>query len=349
MPRFDSSLGILTRKFTALVQVRFGDSENVSLLPLLNSASHHHIPSLLVASSVTPILQGSVSGSIDLNDAAVQLGVQKRRLYDITNVLEGINLIEKRSKNVIAWKGVEMAAQNLDVTAPRAALELEQVRKEVGTYYEEEAMLDYWIGKLEDLAANAPASLYCTPSDIVNAMNVAEAPKTLPGSKTLISTEPNGESNLTMFAVNAPHGSVVQVPYRPKLSNGEPRKNRRLFISSDPDVALALKDGPVEPKKRGRPPKSTTEPPAKRARQLHIYMLPTAIDHVGRLTSHGARELPEHPLLAEGNYGLGTMFGASDEDGFIWDYTPALTRDEGVSNFFPDYEPPNEATEEAEV
>lgn len=31
---------------------------------------------------------------------------QKRRIYDITNVLEGIGLIEKRSKNVIQWKYV---------------------------------------------------------------------------------------------------------------------------------------------------------------------------------------------------------------------------------------------------
>jgi len=41
--------------------------------------------------------------SIDLNNAATQLGVQKRRIYDITNVLEGINLIEKKSKNMVAW------------------------------------------------------------------------------------------------------------------------------------------------------------------------------------------------------------------------------------------------------
>ena len=30
--------------------------------------------------------------------------VQKRRIYDITNVLEGIGLIEKKSKNNIQWK-----------------------------------------------------------------------------------------------------------------------------------------------------------------------------------------------------------------------------------------------------
>lgn len=30
---------------------------------------------------------------------------QKRRIYDITNVLEGIGLIEKRSKNSVQWRG----------------------------------------------------------------------------------------------------------------------------------------------------------------------------------------------------------------------------------------------------
>lgn len=37
--------------------------------------------------------------------AADSLAVrQKRRIYDITNVLEGIGLIEKKSKNSIQWK-----------------------------------------------------------------------------------------------------------------------------------------------------------------------------------------------------------------------------------------------------
>jgi len=42
--------------------------------------------------------------SVDLNDAAIKLNVQKRRIYDITNVLEGIGLIEKTIKNKIKWK-----------------------------------------------------------------------------------------------------------------------------------------------------------------------------------------------------------------------------------------------------
>ena len=45
---------------------------------------------------------------VDLNDAAVQLRVQKRRIYDITNVLEGIGLIEKTIKNKIKWVGADI-------------------------------------------------------------------------------------------------------------------------------------------------------------------------------------------------------------------------------------------------
>jgi len=45
-------------------------------------------------------------GVLDLNHAAEVLHVQKRRIYDITNVLEGIGLIEKKSKNNIQWKYV---------------------------------------------------------------------------------------------------------------------------------------------------------------------------------------------------------------------------------------------------
>ena len=40
-----------------------------------------------------------------MNEAVDKLAVQKRRIYDITNVLEGINLIKKGGKNHIRWNG----------------------------------------------------------------------------------------------------------------------------------------------------------------------------------------------------------------------------------------------------
>lgn len=39
------------------------------------------------------------------------LKVQKRRIYDITNVLEGIGLIKKGGKNYIKWNGADATAR----------------------------------------------------------------------------------------------------------------------------------------------------------------------------------------------------------------------------------------------
>lgn len=50
------------------------------------------------------LLHASPDGVLDLNEAAETLHVQKRRIYDITNVLEGVGLITKASKNHIRWK-----------------------------------------------------------------------------------------------------------------------------------------------------------------------------------------------------------------------------------------------------
>uniref|UniRef100_A0A8C4WKT0 E2F transcription factor 1 n=1 Tax=Gopherus evgoodei TaxID=1825980 RepID=A0A8C4WKT0_9SAUR len=58
------------------------------------------------------LLSQSPDGVVDLNWAAEVLKVQKRRIYDITNVLEGIQLITKKSKNNIQWLGSQSAVGN---------------------------------------------------------------------------------------------------------------------------------------------------------------------------------------------------------------------------------------------
>lgn len=51
------------------------------------------------------LLQKAPNQTLDLNVAVQELNVQKRRIYDITNVLEGIELIKKGGKNHIRWNG----------------------------------------------------------------------------------------------------------------------------------------------------------------------------------------------------------------------------------------------------
>ncbi|PIK54944.1 hypothetical protein BSL78_08153 [Apostichopus japonicus] len=75
--RYETSLGLLTKRFVSL-------------------------------------LRAAPDGVLDLNQAAEQLSVQKRRIYDITNVLEGIKLISKRHKNNIEWKGASSCVSAQD-------------------------------------------------------------------------------------------------------------------------------------------------------------------------------------------------------------------------------------------
>ncbi|KAM4650327.1 transcription factor E2F1 [Amazona ochrocephala] len=72
------------------------------------------------------LLSQSPDGVVDLNWAAEVLKVQKRRIYDITNVLEGIQLITKKSKNNIQWLGSQAT-----VGAPGRHRRLEQELREL--------------------------------------------------------------------------------------------------------------------------------------------------------------------------------------------------------------------------
>ncbi|XP_071766297.1 transcription factor E2F2 [Centroberyx gerrardi] len=57
----------------------------------------------LLTKKVVGLIAESPDGVLDLNWATEVLEVQKRRIYDITNVLEGVQLIRKKSKNNIQW------------------------------------------------------------------------------------------------------------------------------------------------------------------------------------------------------------------------------------------------------
>ncbi|XP_012717455.2 transcription factor E2F1 [Fundulus heteroclitus] len=85
------------------------------------------------------LLSQSADGVVDLNWASQVLDVQKRRIYDITNVLEGIQLISKKSKNNIQWLGNRIDASLVS--------RHEELQREVCDLTEAEEQLDDLISK----------------------------------------------------------------------------------------------------------------------------------------------------------------------------------------------------------
>ncbi|XP_029975527.1 transcription factor E2F1 [Salarias fasciatus] len=85
------------------------------------------------------LLSQSADGVVDLNWASQVLDVQKRRIYDITNVLEGIHLISKKSKNHIQWLGNRIDAAQVS--------RYKELQREVCDLTKAEEQLDELISK----------------------------------------------------------------------------------------------------------------------------------------------------------------------------------------------------------
>merc|ERR1712130_79541 len=156
----------------------------------------------LLTTRFVNLLQEAEDGILDLKKAADTLNVrQKRRIYDITNVLEGIGLIEKRNKNCIKWKGA-VAGENTQEASERLTL----LQDELNRLDQHERLLDQhtaWAGQsirniMEDESNIRLA--YATHEDIA----------------ACCPTE-------TVLAVRAPSGTQLEVP-RPEVEIGGRRK-----------------------------------------------------------------------------------------------------------------------------
>ena len=87
------------------------------------------------------LLRNSPNGMIDLNEAVKLLKVQKRRIYDITNVLEGIGYIQKFAKNTI-----KLIDQHSDEGLDS---KIEGQKQSLQTLIQDEHQLDTDIGDLQ--------------------------------------------------------------------------------------------------------------------------------------------------------------------------------------------------------
>jgi len=148
-------------------------------------------------------------GVIDLNEASKTLDVQKRRIYDITNVLEGIGLIEKRSKNRIHWLGS-------GISSPEDRPKIDYLKQEIEILKEEESELDGNLRgrqlELKELVDNPSSSKFAfvTHDDIRN----------LPSM-----------TGQTLIAIKAPTGTRLEVPDPDEGISG--KRRYQIFLRSE--------------------------------------------------------------------------------------------------------------------
>ncbi|XP_030569014.1 transcription factor E2F2 [Drosophila novamexicana] len=88
------------------IQQQQQQSTQTSQTPQPHSQQQRSVGSLVLLTQKFVELMKQNGGSIDLKEATKILDVQKRRIYDITNVLEGIGLIDKgRHCSLVRWRG----------------------------------------------------------------------------------------------------------------------------------------------------------------------------------------------------------------------------------------------------
>ncbi|NXS63962.1 E2F2 factor, partial [Brachypteracias leptosomus] len=214
--RYDTSLGLLTKKFIR-------------------------------------VLSESPDGVVDLNRAAEVLEVQKRRIYDITNVLEGIQLIRKKSKNNIQWMGTGIF-EDTAVTAKQQTL-----RGEVAELARTERTLDQLLqdsggsvgmGGLSHPAgspsfsytSSLPTLAYVTHQDLRSISNFQEhtviAVKAPP--ETQLEVPDLSEDNLQLYlkSTNGP----IEVYLCPEIIEESPTKDHSI-----PSTATSPQDHIVPP------------------------------------------------------------------------------------------------------
>jgi len=217
--RYDSSLGILTKRFVYLLR---------------RASTHGTLEN-------GTFIGNKDEGTLDLNAAAKELNVQKRRIYDITNVLEGIGLIQKRSKNNIAWVGdgpnckkrngsigspPKIVRRNgLEVVTPTMTQRQEEKNliEEVGSMKNEEAELDRYISYMSGLVKSYSSS--ASPD-----RGLQNGNPWMYVLKDEITSIPTFKED-TVVAIKAPPGTTLDVP-DPDEAMHQGRRRFQMYLKS---------------------------------------------------------------------------------------------------------------------
>ncbi|XP_068168639.1 transcription factor E2F4 isoform X2 [Antennarius striatus] len=184
--------------------------------------SRHEKSLGLLTTKFVTLLQEAKDGVLDLKAAADTLAVrQKRRIYDITNVLEGIGLIEKKSKNSIQWKGVGPGCNTREIADKLIELkaELDDLAVREHELDQQRVWVQQSIKNVTDDSNNSPMA-YIKHEDLCGAFK--------------------GD---TLLAIRAPIGTQLEVPIPESVLNGQRKYQIRLKSSAGPiEVLLVNKD-----------------------------------------------------------------------------------------------------------
>lgn len=71
--------------------------------------------------------EGNSPNIIVLDKVTEELQVERRRLYDIINIMESLNVVSKNKKNIYEWKGLKRAVETLNNIHNR--FEIEEAEK----------------------------------------------------------------------------------------------------------------------------------------------------------------------------------------------------------------------------
>ena len=152
---------------------------------------------------------------------------QKRRIYDITNVLEGIGLIEKKSKNSIQWLGAGPGCNTREVTEQLLSLkeelvELENKEMELDQHF---AWAKQSIHNIMDDADNRSVS-FIDQDDV-------------------LSVHPDS----TLLIIQAPSGTQLEVPAVPAESAPETTTSTLIYGANGQVIQKIIKSHLTKKKK----------------------------------------------------------------------------------------------------
>ncbi|XP_066538280.1 transcription factor E2F5 [Hoplias malabaricus] len=178
-----------------------------------NGSSRHEKSLGLLAIKFVTLLQEAKDGVLDLKVAADSLAVkQKRRIYDITNVLEGIGLIEKKTKNTIQWKGEGSDCQ------PQELLEqVDLLKAQICELERQERELDMQKSCLQQSLKHLKEDPICCRYNYVTHEDICDV-----------------FTGDTLLAVMAPAGTQLEVPVPEVAQSGQKRYQVNLRSETAP-------------------------------------------------------------------------------------------------------------------